>query len=375
MAMTILDVEVKTRPVIYRVDYNVPVRGGVVLDDFRIRSTIPTLDYLIKSGARTIIASHLGRPGGKFDPDYSLKPVANHLMGYYDKVQVQFTESVVGPDILSAVAKMKPGTILFLGNLRFHPGEDKNDFSLAKQLAELAEVYVSDAFGVAHRQSASITQLPLLLDSYPGTLLNKEVTALRRLRDKPKRPFAALIGGAKLETKIDLVLAMLKKADYVLVGGAIANTLLKAAGVEVGASFVEEDQLPAARRILAAANGKLVLPKDFVRDTTGRQWRFVDIGPQTIRLFSDYLAGCQEIFWNGTLGIAEQARFANGTKQIAYALAGAPGITTVAGGDTVSFVEQERLAEKFHFLSTGGGSALAYVAGEELPGLKALKLT
>jgi 3-phosphoglycerate kinase len=202
----------------------------------------------------------------------------------------------------------------------------------------------------------------------------KEVSALKRVRDLPNRPFTALVGGAKLETKIELVESLLDKADYVLVGGGIANTFLKASGVDVGASLANDDLLPVARRILANSQGKLILPVDFVRDTAGQQWRFVDIGPQTVELFSRYLMGSQEIFWNGTMGIAEQARFANGTKQLTYALAGMGGLVTVAGGDTVSFIAQERLTDKFHWLSTGGGSALAYIAGQDLPGLKVLKL-
>jgi phosphoglycerate kinase len=372
--MTVLDAQVKLKPVFYRVDYNVPIKNGVVVDDFRLRATVPTLDYLLKEEARVIIGTHLGRPGGKYDAEFSLKPVAQHLMGYYDSVQVQFTDAVVGPEINEAVARMKPGSILFLGNLRFNPGEEANDFQFAKQLSELAEIYVSDAFGEAHRNTASIAQLPQLLESYPGALLAKEVASLKRLREMPNRPFTALVGGAKLETKVELVESLLEKADYVLVGGGVANTFLKASGVDVGASLVNDDLLPAAKRILMKSQGKLVLPVDFVRDTAGQQWRFVDIGPQTVALFTRYLMGSKEIFWNGTVGIAEQARFANGTKQLTYALAGMGGLVTVAGGDTVAFIKQENLTEKFHWLSTGGGSALAYIAGQELPGLKVLKL-
>lgn len=373
--MTVLDTSVKLKTVFYRVDYNVPIRNGLVVDDYRLRATVPTLDYLLKEEARVIIGTHLGRPEGKYNPDLSLRPVAMHLMGFYDQVEVQFTESCTGPEVIEAAAKMKPGSILFLGNLRFDRGEEANDFQFAKQLAELAEVYVSDAFGEAHRPTASITQLPQLLEAYPGALMAKEVEALRRLRDMPKRPFTALVGGAKLETKVELVEALLQRADYVLVGGGVANTFLKASGVDVGASLVDDALLPKAREILQKSEGKLVLPVDFVRDTTGQNWRFVDIGPQTIELFSRYLIGSAEIFWNGTVGIAEQARFANGTKQLTYALAGHGGLVTVAGGDTVSFITQERLNDKFHWLSTGGGSALAYIAGQELPGLKALKLS
>ncbi len=372
--MTVLDASVKLRPVFYRVDYNVPLKNGLVVDDYRLRATIPTLDYLLKENARIIIGTHLGRPGGKFDEAYSLRPVAEHLMGYYDKVNIQFTEAVVGPEITDAVARMQPGSILFLGNLRFHPGEDANDFQLAKQLSELAEVYVSDAFGVSHREAASVTQLPLLLESYPGALMGREIESLKRLRDTPQKPFTALVGGAKLETKVRLVESMLARADYVLVGGGVANTFLKASGVDVGASLVDDSLLPEARRIMAASQGKLILPVDFVRDTTGKDWRFVDIGPQTVELFTRYLAGSRDIFWNGTVGLAEEARFANGTKRLAYALAASNGQVTIAGGDTVAFIEQEKLTDKFHWLSTGGGSALSYIAGEELPGLRPLKL-
>lgn len=373
--MTVLDAAVKLKTVFYRVDYNVPVQNGLVVDDFRLRATVPTLDYLLKEEARVIIGTHLGRPEGKYNPDLSLRPVAQHLMGFYDKVEVQFTEATSGAEVVEAAAKMKPGSILFLGNLRFDPGEEANDFQFAKKLAELAEVYVSDAFGEAHRKTASITQLPQLLESYPGALMAKEVESLRRLRDMPQRPFTALVGGAKLETKVELVESLLQRADYVLLGGGVANTFLKASGVDVGASLVDDALVPKAREILQKSEGKLVLPVDFVRDTAGQNWRFVDIGPQTVELFSRYIAGSAEIFWNGTVGLAEQARFANGTKQLTYALAGHGGLVTVAGGDTVSFINQEKLTDKFHWLSTGGGSALAYIAGQDLPGLKALKLS
>lgn len=372
MQTSVADVDVNLKPVIYRVDYNEPVKDGVVLSDFRIRATLPTIDYLLQHQAKIIILSHLGRPGGQYNASFSLRPIAQHLMTYFDKTQVQITDGLFGQSVVNALKEMKPASIFFLGNTRFFPEEEANDFNFAKALAQMGEIYVTDAFGVMHREQSTVTQLPQLMESYPGLLLKKELDALDRLRDYPQRPFTALIGGAKLETKVGLIKKMLTKADYVLVGGGVANVFMKAAGHDIGASYCDDTQLPVAKEILNSASGKLVLPIDFVNEGRGEKYRYVDIGAKTVQLFSQYLNGSRDIFWNGTMGIAEEARFANGTRAIAETLAAVKGLTTVGGGDTVTFLELNKMIDSFSFVSTGGGSTTSYIAGEKLPGLEAL---
>lgn len=374
MPVTVEDIDVTDKTVIYRTDYNVPVSHNAIISDFRIKATLPTLDLLLKNNAKVVIVSYLGKPEGKFDPKYSLRPVAEHLLTFFDKIKIQVTDGITGPEIMSTVSNMPPKSILVLGNTRFFPGEEKGDFAFARSIAELGEVYVTDAFGHMHRDYASITQVPKLLDSYPGLLLAKELKELSRLRDRPFHPFCALIGGAKLKDKVVLVKEMLKKADYVLVGGAVANTFAKALGEDVGMSYVEDDMLETARSIAAEANGKLILPVDYVNEGRGEKFRYVDIGSKTVALYKQYIDGSKDLFWNGTMGIAEEARFANGSLNIAQALVNANGLATLAGGDTVSFVEQQGLTERFAFVSTGGGAATAFIAGESLPGLAAINI-
>lgn len=374
MAVTIFDIDVKLKPVLYLVDYNVPIVGGVVTDDFRIRQTIPTLDYLLREQAKVVVLSHLGRPGGKYDPAFSLRPVAEHLLTYYSKVQINVTDALFGDEILQALQKMKPGSIFMLGNTRFYPEEEAGDFQFARRLTHLGELLVSDAFGVSHRKDATVAELPKMMDAYPGALMSAEVAALSRLRDHPKSPFCALVGGAKLETKVGLLKSLVRRADYILLGGAVANTFAKAAGQDVGQSYVEDEYVAIAKDLLATAAEKIILPVDFVRDGRRDAWRNVDVGPQTVALYTQYLQGSRDILWNGTLGIAEEARFANGTLGIAQVLAGVNGVVTVAGGDTVAFLEQHKLTKSYSFVSTGGGATLAYVAGEPMPGLEALNM-
>lgn len=374
MAVTIFDIDVKLKPVIYRVDYNVPIVDGKVVGDYRIRQTIPTLDYLLREEAKVVILSHLGRPEGKYDAAYSLRPVAQHLLSYYGKVQINVTDALFGDEILQALQRMKPGSIFMLGNTRFYPEEESGDFQFARRLVHLGEVYVSDAFGVSHRHDATVAELPKMMSAYPGALMTAEVEALSRLRDHAKSPFCALIGGAKLETKVALLKALTRHADYILVGGAIANTFAKAAGQDVGQSYVEDEYVSMAHDLLQAAGEKIVLPVDYVRDGRKDAWRNVDIGPQTVALFTQYLQGARDILWNGTMGIAEEARFANGTMGIAQELTKVNGVVTVAGGDTVAFLEQHKLVTAYSFVSTGGGAALAFVAGEPMPGLEALNI-
>lgn len=374
MAVTIFDIDVKRKPVLYRVDYNVPIVGGVVTSDYRIRQTIPTLDYLLREEAKVVLLSHLGRPGGSYNPQFTLRPVAEHLLSFYPKVQINVTDALFGDEILQALQKMKPGSIFVLGNTRFYPEEEAGDFQFARRLARLGEVYVSDAFGVSHRSDATVAELPKMMESYPGALMMAEFEALSRLRNHAKKPFCAVVGGAKLETKVALLTELVKRADYILLGGAIANTFAHAAGQDVGQSYIEAEYVEAAKALLASAGDKIVLPVDFVKDGRNDAWRYVDIGAQTVALFTQYIQGSRDVLWNGTMGIAEEARFANGTMAIAQAMIAANGIVTVAGGDTVAFLEQHKLTTSYSFVSTGGGAALAYVAGQPMPGLEALNL-
>ncbi len=373
MHLSISDVDVALKPVIYRVDYNEPVKDGVVLSDFRIRATLPTLDYLLKNKAKVIILSHFGRPMGRFDPKYSLRPIAQHLMSFFDKTQIQISDGIFGDQILQSLRSMKPGSIFFLGNTRFFPQEENNDFEFAMSISKMGEIYVSDAFGASHRKHATTTQLPKIMESYPGMLMQKEVAALDRLRNNPSRPFTAIIGGAKLKTKLSLLKSLLPKVDYILAGGAMANLLAKSMGRNIGESFTDDSLLEIAKEMIEKSEGKIILPVDFMNEGRGEKFRYVDIGNKTVELFKQYIAGSKEIFWNGTMGIAEEARFANGTRAISDALINAKGATTVAGGDTVSYIEQNNIIDKFDFVSTGGGAAVAYIAGEKLPGIDALK--
>ncbi|HTM57426.1 MAG TPA: phosphoglycerate kinase [Candidatus Udaeobacter sp.] len=381
------------RRVLVRVDFNVPIENGEVADDTRIAAALPTIRDLIERRGRVILMSHLGRPKGK-DPKESLRPVAARLERLLGS-KVQFASDCVGPEAERAVTALKDGDVLLLENLRFHPEEEKNDPGFAQRLAALGEAYVDDAFGTAHRAHASTEGVPRLLKpAVAGFLMEKELLYLGRTLERPERPFVAILGGAKISGKIDVIGALLGKVDRLLIGGAMMFTFLKAQGREVGRSKIEADRLDMARDVLARAGERgveLVLPEDCQVSTAAdgsapaRVTRCdaiapdemgVDIGPATIRLFAGRLQDVRTVLWNGPMGIFEIPAFAEGTLAVARLLADAGGrgaVTIVGGGDSVAAIQRSGLASKFTHLSTGGGAALEFLEGRELPGVAALE--
>ena len=389
---TIRDINVAGKRVFLRADLNVPLDDGRITDDTRIRASLPTLVYLLEHGASVILASHLGRPKGKVNDALRMKPIADRLSQLLGR-PVRMTGDALGPGVKTAVDKLRPGDMLLLENLRFHAEEEANDPEFAKSLAEMADVYVNDAFGSAHRAHASTEGITHYLPSVAGLLLEREVDALSRLLQKPERPFHTLIGGAKITGKLEVLDALLVRCQALLVGGGMANTFLAAKGVAMGKSLVEADQLENAERIMAEARRKRVrfmLPTDLVVAAqvhpraqhevvpvgdVPRDWSAVDIGPQTVAAYTEHLKKAKTIFWNGPMGIFEIAPFAEGTNAIATFLAArtAAGVTTiVGGGDSVAAVEQLGLADQMTHVSTGGGASLEFVEGKALPGVEAL---
>jgi phosphoglycerate kinase len=384
---TIRDVDVKGKHVLVRVDYNVPIKDGKVGDDTRIRAAMPTVEYLLKNGAAVILCSHLGRPKGSPDPKYSLRPVAEHLSGLLGK-PVAFAEDCIGPVAEEAAKALKPGDVLLLENTRFHPEEEKNNPEMAKQLAALADLYVNDAFGSAHRAHASTEGVAHHLPAVSGFLMEKELAYLGRALADPERPFLAIMGGAKISDKIAVIQNLLTKVDSLLIGGGMANTFFKAQGLKVGDSLVEAEALDTASGLLKSAGDKLVLPVDCVIadrfdaeaqskvvpvDQVPDGWRILDIGPATVAHFSNRLAAAKTVVWNGPMGVFEFPRFAEGTFAVARVLAGLKGATTIiGGGDSAAAVEQSGLAAKMSHISTGGGASLEFLEGKQLPGVVAL---
>jgi len=374
--------------VFVRADLNVPVKDGVVGDDTRIRATLPSLHKLLEAGARVVVASHLGRPKGKVDAKYSLAPVAKRLGELLGR-PVAFAPECLGPETESAVANLAEGSVLVLENLRFHAEEEKNDPAFAASLAALADVYVNDAFGTAHRAHAStVGMVPLVRSFGAGDLLRAELDHLRAVLD-PKRPFLCLLGGAKVSDKLAVLEAMVKRADVVCVGGAMAYTFLCAQGKPVGASLVEADLVDDAKRVLAAAKAakhKLLLPTDHVvaqKLEAGAAsktvieipdgWMGLDIGPATAKAFAAECARAKTIFWNGPMGVFEIDAFAKGTEAVARAVAASPGVSVVGGGDSLAAVNRIGVADRITHCSTGGGASLEFVEGRMLPGVAALE--
>jgi phosphoglycerate kinase len=384
---TVRDIDVKGKKVLVRVDFNVPLKDGKVDDDTRITAALPTIKYLMEQGAGVILCSHLGRPKGGPDPKYSLKPVAEYLSGLLGK-PVAFAEDCVGPQAESAAKALKPGDVLVLENTRFHPGEEKNDADLAKGMAALAEVFVNDAFGSAHRAHSSTEGVARFLPAVSGFLLEKEIKYLGQAIDNPKRPFVAILGGAKISDKIGVIKNLLTKADVVLIGGAMANTFFKAQGYEVGKSLVEDTALDTAKELLALGGTKLRLPVDMVLGDALDEssatkvmavsnvlgdWRILDIGPDSVKAFSKAIKGAGTVVWNGPMGLFEVAKFAEGTMGIAKAVAESNAISVIGGGDSVSAIQKSGLAEKITHISTGGGASLEMLEGLALPGVAALQ--
>jgi phosphoglycerate kinase len=389
--MTVRDIEVNNKRVLVRVDFNVPLDEGtgVIPDDSRIRAVLPTIKYLIDRKAKVILCSHLGRPKGKVVDKLRLAVVARRLSQILGR-QVKSTKDCIGSDVEEAVEKLKNGDVLLLENVRFHPEEEGNDAAFAQALARLADIYVNDAFGAAHRSHASIVGITKYLPSVAGLLLEKEIEVLGSILDHPAHPFAALLGGAKVSDKVGMIENIIDKVDHILIGGGMAATFFKAKSYEVGLSLVEKDMLDLVARLMqdtAKRGVRLLSPVDVVVadglspeakvstvaiENISPRLMIVDIGPRTIKKFSEELQRCQTVFWNGPMGIYEVPRFARGTQAMAELLAGLDATTVIGGGSTAEVVTKLELASRMTFVSTGGGASLKFLAGKELPGVAAL---
>jgi phosphoglycerate kinase len=384
---SVSDMDVAGKRVLVRVDFNVPIKDGEVGDDTRIKAALPTIQHLLKNGAAVILCSHLGRPKGTPNPKYSLRPVAAHLASLLEQ-PVVFAEDCVGPVAEAATEALKPGGVLLLENTRFHPEEEKNDPEMSRQLASLADIFINDAFGSAHRAHASTEGVATHLPSAAGFLLEKEIRYLGQAIDNPERPFIAILGGAKISDKIGVIRNLLTKADQVLIGGGMANTFFKAQGYPVGDSLVEEEALETAREILEEGSNHLRLPVDIViadqfEDSADRKvmgmgpvpegWRIMDIGPETVQSYSKTVSGAGTVVWNGPMGVFEFPNFAEGTTGLAKAVAESEATTIVGGGDSVAAIQQAGLASQISHISTGGGASLEMLEGLVLPGVAALQ--
>jgi phosphoglycerate kinase len=388
---TVKDVDVRGKRVLVRVDFNVPLSDGTVTDDTRVRAALPTIRYLVDHGARVILVSHLGRPKGEPDPAFSLRPVRQVLQKLIGR-NVAFVEDLVGAEAQEAVARMVDGEILMLENVRFHPGEKKNDPEFAKQLASLADIYVDDAFGAAHRAHASTAGVAEYLPAYAGMLLAREVETLSGMLADPQRPFVAILGGSKVSDKFGVIERLLEVVDTLVIGGGMCFTLLVAKGVDVGKSLVEDDWVEPAKGVLSKAAEKgvdILLPVDFVvagaiaedaetricgREEIPADQMGLDIGPTSVELFKEAIASARTIFWNGPMGVFEMTPFENGTKQVAMAVArNNRAVSVVGGGDSVAALKKFDLEERVTFVSTGGGASMKLLEGSALPGVDALQ--
>ena len=387
---SIEDVDVSGKKILMRVDFNVPLAEGRVRDDARIRAALPTIDALLARGARLVLASHLGRPGGEPIPELKMDPVASRLAELLGK-PVKKLDQVAGPEVKKAIAELPGGEILLLENLRFEKGEEKNDPAFARLLAEPFDLFVNDAFGTAHRAHASTAGVAAHIPALAGLLMKKEIEELSRCLEEPGRPLTAILGGAKVSDKINVIRRFFTLADTILVGGAMANTFLAASGCNLGASFYEKDLVEEASALIDESKKsrcRLVLPVDLVvtkelqpgshaevmaPDRISGGWKAVDIGPETTALFSGVIAESAMIVWNGPLGVFEIPPFDRGTEQVARAIARSSAYSVVGGGDLVAALEGLGLSREISFISTGGGATLEFWEGKELPGIAVLE--
>ncbi|MEQ6390521.1 phosphoglycerate kinase [Bacillaceae bacterium S4-13-58] len=386
---SIRDVEVKGKRVFCRVDFNVPMKNEEITDDTRIRAALPTIQYLMEQGAKVILASHLGRPKGQVVEELRLNAVAQRLSDLLNKSVVK-TDEAYGDEAKEAISQLESGDVLLLENVRFYPGEEKNDEELAKQFAELADLYVNDAFGAAHRAHASTEGIAHHLPAVAGFLMEKELQVLGSALNNPERPFTAIIGGAKVKDKIGVIDNLLDKVDNLIIGGGLAYTFVKAQGYEIGNSLLEEDKIDLAKEFMQKAKDKgvrflmpvdAVVADDFSDDANIKvvdikdipsDWEALDIGPKTVAFFAEAISNSKLVIWNGPMGVFELNSFANGTKGVADALAKTEGYTVIGGGDSAAAVEKFGYAEKMDHISTGGGASLEFMEGKELPGVVAL---
>lgn len=387
--MTVEDIDVASKRVLVRCDFNVPLKDGAITDDTRIRAALPTIRYLLGQNAAVILCSHLGRPKNGPDPAFSLAPVAARLSELLGK-PVAMAADVVGEDAVAKAAALRPGEVLMLENVRFEPGETKNDEALSKKFAALADIYVNDAFGSAHRAHSSTAGVAAYLPAVSGYLIEKELRFLGGATTDPERPFVAILGGAKVSDKIAVIENLLEKADTVIVGGGMAYTFFKAKGWNVGTSLCEEDKLEVARHLMEKAEEKhvqLALPVDtvvadrFAEDANAKVvavdeipdgWMGVDIGPETCKRFAEIINHARTVVWNGPMGVFEMDRFAEGTRAVAQAMADSGAVTIIGGGDSAAAAAQLGFEDKITHISTGGGASLEFLEGKELPGIACL---
>lgn len=383
------DVDVKGKRVFVRVDFNVPMDEGRITDETRIRAAIPTIEQLVNAGAKVILASHLGRPKGEVNEDMRLTAVGERLSELMDKPVKKLDESI-GSDVEAAVNNMQDGEIILLENVRFHKGEEKNDEALAKEFAKLADLYVNDAFGAAHRAHASTEGIAKHVPAVSGLLMEKELDVLGKALSNPERPFTAIIGGAKVKDKIGVIENLLDKVDHLIIGGGLVFTFVKAMGHDIGKSLLEEDKIELAKGFIEQAKAKgvqlhmpvdAVVANEFSKDAETQivaidaipsDWMGLDIGPKTAENYAEVIKQSKLIIWNGPMGVFEMEKFANGTKTVADAMATTEGYTIIGGGDSAAAVEKFEVASKMDHISTGGGASLELMEGKELPGIVAL---
>jgi phosphoglycerate kinase len=383
---TVKDIDLKGKRVLMRVDFNVPMQDGKVTDDKRIKASLPTIKYVLDQGASLILMSHLGRPKGGPDPEFSLRPAAEVLSSHLG-IPVKMAPDTVGPEVEAMAKELKPGEVLMLENTRFHKGEEKNDLELAKQMAALGDVYVNDAFGSAHRAHSSTEGVARFLPAVSGFLMEQELEYLGRAVANPEHPYIAILGGAKISDKILVVETLLSKCDKLIIGGGMANTFLAAKGLNMQDSLVEKESLETAKSILEKSGDKLILPVDAVIadkfdaeantqtvdvDKIPAGWRMMDVGPKTLELYKQALNGARLIVWNGPVGVFEMPKFAEGTFALAKLLAESGATTVIGGGDSASAVKKAGVAKQMTHVSTGGGASLEFLEGKELPGVAAL---